>query len=103
MKVLHWLDNMKLPVKMATIGVLALIGLALPTYYYVTLSNASQEASQYQLKGIPSSGKTIMAMKVMAGTITSSPGPRPRQAKVRWRALVPEFTAMACCRPHQLA
>ncbi len=66
MKVLNWLDNMKLPVKMATIGVLAIIGLALPTFYYISLSNASQESSEYQLLGIPSSAKTIRAMKSMA-------------------------------------
>lgn len=66
MKIFNQLDNMKLPVKMATIGILALIGLAVPTYYYVSLSNASQESSEYQLLGIPSSAKAVQAMKSMA-------------------------------------
>ena len=34
-----------------------------------------------------------VAAKVKDGTITSSPGPIPRESKARCRAEVPEFTA----------
>ena len=40
-----------------------------------------------------------VAMNVKGTVITSSPGPAPAARRARWRALVPELTAMPCPAP----
>lgn len=66
MKVLHLFDNVSLPIKMAVIGILAVLGLALPTYYYTQLSLDSQASSQQELKGIQPTSTVVKLKKVLA-------------------------------------
>lgn len=66
MKILSVFDNLKLPSKMSLIGVLALLGLALPTYYYVQLSLDNESSSQIELQGIQPATMVVKLKKVMA-------------------------------------
>ncbi len=66
MKILSMFDNIKLSYKMALIGVLALTGLALPTYYYTSLSLDSQASSLVEVKGIQPASLVVKLKKVMA-------------------------------------
>lgn len=66
MKFLSLFDNIKLPIKMAFIGVLALVGLALPTYYYTELSLENQAASEQELRGVQPTSTVVKLKKMMA-------------------------------------
>jgi methyl-accepting chemotaxis protein len=66
MKILNWFDNIKLPLKMGIIALLAIAGLALPTYYYAQLSSDTEVSSQIELKGIQPASAVVMLKKVMA-------------------------------------
>lgn len=66
MKVLTWFDNVKLPVKMGVIAILAIAGLALPTYYYSQLSVETQASSEIELTGIAPASSVVKLKKVMA-------------------------------------
>ena len=66
MKILNVFDNITLPVKMGIIGSLAIIALALPTYYYTELSFESQTSSEIELQGIKPSSMVVKLKKVMA-------------------------------------
>ena len=66
MKVLTLFDNVSLTIKMAFIGILAVLGLALPTYYYTQLSLENQAASNLELKGIQPTSTVVELKKVLA-------------------------------------
>ncbi len=66
MKILAVFDNIKLPVKMGIIALLAIAGLALPTYYYVQLSVDTQSSSEIELKGIAPASAVVGLKKLMA-------------------------------------
>jgi methyl-accepting chemotaxis protein len=66
MKVLNLFDNVSLPIKMALIGALAIVGLALPTYYYTQLSIENQASSNLELEGIQPTSSVVKLNKVLA-------------------------------------
>ncbi|GAB5380137.1 MAG: hypothetical protein Alis3KO_24460 [Aliiglaciecola sp.] len=66
MKIVSWLNNLKLATKMLIIGVFALLGLILPTYFYVTLSLESQATAEQELTGVPPIIQTVKLMKITA-------------------------------------
>ena len=66
MKILSLFDNVKLPLKMSIIGLLAVAGLALPTYYYTQLSLENQSSAQVELQGIQPTSMMVKLKKVMA-------------------------------------
>lgn len=66
MKILSWFDNIKLPIKMSIIAVLALAGLALPTYYYTQLSLETQASTNKEMQGIGPATAVVKLKKVMA-------------------------------------
>lgn len=66
MKILSVFDNINLPIKMGIIGVLALAGLAMPTYYYTNLSLANQASSEVELQGMQPAAMLIKLKKAMA-------------------------------------
>jgi methyl-accepting chemotaxis protein len=66
MKILSWFDNVKLPYKMSIIAALALVGLALPTYYYYQLSVETQLSSEIELQGIAPASAVVKLKKVLA-------------------------------------
>lgn len=66
MKILSLFDNVKLPVKMALIGALSIVGIALPTYYYVQLSLDNETSSRIELKGLQPATMVTQLKKAMA-------------------------------------
>lgn len=66
MKTFKVFDNIKLPIKMSIIGVLAIIGVVLPTYYYAQLSFETQASSEIELQGIQPTSLVVKLNKVMA-------------------------------------
>ena len=66
MKVLKMFDDIKLPVKMGGIGLLVIVALALPTYYFVQISLDSQSSADTELQGIQPTSKVVKLKKVMA-------------------------------------
>lgn len=66
MKIFSWLNNIKLPVKMSMIALLAFIGLAIPTYYYTQISLAGQAADETELLGIAPASEVVMLKKLLA-------------------------------------
>ena len=66
MKILSVFDNIKLPIKMSIIALLALIGLAIPTYYYTALSISGQESDEIELQGITPASEVVMLKKLLA-------------------------------------
>ncbi|WP_371194367.1 methyl-accepting chemotaxis protein [Glaciecola sp. SC05] len=66
MKILTWFDNIKLPVKMGIIAILAVAGLGLPTYYYSQLSFDTQSSSEIELKGIAPVSAVVKLKKAVA-------------------------------------
>nr|WP_305040892.1 methyl-accepting chemotaxis protein [Glaciecola sp. MH2013] len=66
MKILSVFDNIKLPIKMSIIALLAFIGLAIPTYYYTTLSVSGQASDEIELKGITPASEVVMLKKLLA-------------------------------------
>lgn len=66
MKILSLFDNIKLPIKMGLVGILALVGLALPTYYYTQLSLETQASAKIELQGIQPVANVVMLNKVLA-------------------------------------
>jgi methyl-accepting chemotaxis protein len=61
MSIFNIFDNLKLPVKMGIIGIITLIALSFPTYYYAQISSDSQASWEIELKGIQ---PTSMAVKL---------------------------------------
>lgn len=51
---------------MTIIGVLAIVGLAMPTYYYTQLSYANQSSATVELKGVEPASMVVKLKKVMA-------------------------------------
>ena len=60
------LNNLKLATKMWLIGILAIFGLIVPSYFYITLSLESQYVAEHELLGEPAVSRTIKLMKVVA-------------------------------------
>lgn len=66
MNIFSVFDNIKLPVKMSIIAVLALTGLAIPTYFYSQISVGSQASSATELHGIAPSSNVVILKKLTA-------------------------------------
>jgi methyl-accepting chemotaxis protein len=66
MKIFNVFDNIKLPIKMSIIALLAFIGLAIPTYYYTQLSISGQASDETELLGITPASEVVMLKKLLA-------------------------------------
>jgi methyl-accepting chemotaxis protein len=66
MKIFNVFDNIKLPIKMSIIALLALVGLAIPTYYYTQLSLDGQSTNEMELIGITPASEVVMLKKLLA-------------------------------------
>ena len=66
MNILRVFDNIKLPIKMSIIGLLALVGLAIPTYYYTQLSISGQTSDKIELLGIEPASEVVALKKLTA-------------------------------------
>ena len=66
MSILRVFDNIKLPIKMSIIGVLALVGLAIPTYYFAQLSISGQTSDKIELLGIEPASEVVALKKLTA-------------------------------------
>ena len=66
MKIFNWFDNIKLPIKMTLIAVLALIGLAIPSYYFTQLSIDGQASDRTELLGITPAQEMVQLNKLLA-------------------------------------
>lgn len=66
MKVLNVFDNVKLPLKMGLIGLLVLVALALPIYFYSQLSIEAQNESEQKFRGIHPTSNVVHLKRTMA-------------------------------------
>ena len=66
MNILSVFDNIKLPIKMMIIGILAFTGLVIPTYFYAQSSVGSQVTSASELRGIKPSSDVVILKKLTA-------------------------------------
>lgn len=66
MNILRVFDNIKLPIKMSIIGALALVGLAIPTYYFAVLSINGQTSDKIELLGIAPASEVVKLKKLTA-------------------------------------
>ncbi len=66
MKILTMFDNVKLSLKMSLIGVMALVAISIPTYYYMQLSFENQSSATIELTGIEPTSMVVMLKKVLA-------------------------------------
>lgn len=66
MKFFNFLNNIRIRTKMGIIGVLATIGLILPTYFYVSISSSLLSATEHELQGLDKIESVVLLMKVVA-------------------------------------
>lgn len=63
MKILRVFDNIKLSMKMGLIGLLAIVGLAMPTFHFTQLSLSNQVSSEKELQGLQPISMVVMLKK----------------------------------------
>lgn len=66
MKILRVFDNIKLSMKMGLIGLLTIVGLAMPTFHFTQLSLSNQESSEKELQGLQPISMVVMLKKMIA-------------------------------------
>jgi methyl-accepting chemotaxis protein len=68
MKILERFNNIKLPVKMAIIGALGVLSVAIPTFLFLMNSAASISTAEKEIRGLKPSSKTVDVMRKIATT-----------------------------------